>query len=133
MNRKALIVLAAFSVVGSVAIAAIGTVDWDYRDKWAVVEKFKAGLPALLQESRKDASRFNVVSLGNQFGQITVEGLHVCAHEEIGADQYIKLSEITKAVSDNPGVSRQLRELLDSDRSVSDCQFRVLQAATGIY
>ena len=133
MNRKALIILAAFSAAGSVALAAISTVDWTHRDKWTEVDEFKAELPTLLQESKEDAAKFNLLSLGHQLGKITVEGLHVCSNEEIGAEQYIKPSEITKAVSGYPGVSRQLRELLDSERSVSDCQFRVLEAATGMY
>lgn len=133
MNRKALIILAAFSAVGSVALAAISAVDWTHRGKWTEVDEFKAGLPALLQESKGDAAKFNLPRLGHQLGKMTVEGLHVCANEEIGADQYIKLSEITRALSGYPGVSRQLRELLDGERSVSDCQFRVLEAATGIY
>jgi hypothetical protein len=133
MNRKALIFIVALGAAGSVALASLNSVDVSRNDKWSEVNEFKAQLPALLQGSKNDAGKFNLASLGEQLGQMTIDGLNVCAHEEIGAEQYIKLSAIVKAVSEYPGVTLQVRELLDSERPVSDCQFRILEAATGIY
>lgn len=132
MNRMALILIAAFGAAGGV-LASLSPVDVSRKDKWAEVYQFKAQLPTLLQGSRKDAGKFNLASLGEQLGQITIDGLHVCSHEEIGAEQYIKLSAIAKSLSEFPGLALQIRDLLDSERTVSDCQLRVLEAATGIY
>ncbi len=134
MSRKRLIAgVVAFGAVASVAYAAFGVFESSPEDKWAELEAFKAGLPTLLVDSQGDPAKFNLVELGNQLGSIRVDGMQVCAHEEISADQYVKLSAIAESLSGKPGASRQLRTLLESSSSATDCQFRVLEASTGIH
>ncbi len=133
MSRKRFFVGAlALGAVVSVAYAAYGVFELSPADNWENLEAFKAGLPKLLEESQGGATEFNVVELGSRLGRIQIDGMHVCAHEEIAADQYVKLSAIADSLADNPGVSLQLRSLLESSSSVTDCQFRILEAATGV-
>lgn len=99
-------------------------------DRWAKVDDFKKGLPALLHDSQSSLPNFVITDLARQLSSIRVGGFPVCADEEISADQYIQLSEIAKKLDRYSNVTSQMNKLLDTPAGITDCQFRILDGAT---
>lgn len=98
--------------------------------KWAELDSIKAELPALLEGSDNDPRVFNIKTLAEKLGAVRVDGMAVCVHEEIAAEQYIELAEVVQRIEAHNSVMAQLNDLLASDKGISDCQFRILVAAT---
>ncbi|MFL1449306.1 hypothetical protein ACI77O_12995 [Pseudomonas tritici] len=98
-------------------------------DKWADLDNFKAELPAKLQASMSTPGSFNLQKLGDELAQFRIDEMPVCATDEISADQYIELSDVSNGLDSNPGVTMQLKKILETDKGISDCQFRVLAVA----
>jgi hypothetical protein len=118
-----------FSLATLAAVAVVSTFTFKKEDRWAQVDAFKASLPTKLAESDSSPVSFNIEELGNQLGAFRIEGMAVCAPEEIAADQYIRLSEIAQKFSAYKSVTIQIKNLLDQPTSITDCQFRVLDIA----
>lgn len=99
-------------------------------DRWAKVDDFKKGLPALLSDSQANPQNFVITDLARQLSSIRVGGFPVCADEEISSDQYIQLSEIAKKLDRYSIATSQMNKLLDTPAGITDCQFRILDGAT---
>lgn len=99
------------------------------QDKWGQVDTFKAGLSDTFKASDGRAPGFDVVRLGKELSAFRVDGMPVCADEEITADQYIELSDLASKLAEYTGFTPQLNSILDSPAGLTDCQFRVIQSA----
>nr|WP_192963205.1 hypothetical protein [Pseudomonas fluorescens] len=99
-------------------------------DRWSKLDDFKKGLPALLSASQANPEKFVITDLARQLAGIRVGEFPVCADEEISADQYIQLSEITKKLDGHSNATSQINKLLDTPAGITDCQFRILDGAT---
>lgn len=96
-------------------------------DQSVAVDSFRLGLSAMILD-RPEA--FRIQELAVTLSQFRVGGYPVCAEDEISAAQYIELVEIDEKLSDYaPTVASQLHSILESSQPISDCQFRVLEAA----
>lgn len=92
------------------------------------VDEFKRSLQRSLHS---DHQTFSIIKLAAKLGEMTAGGFPVCVSEEIAAAQYIELVEIDEnLMAAAPTVAAQLHAMLEQGLPVSDCQFRVLEAAT---
>lgn len=130
-TTKARKVLLISTIAIGLAVAAVAYIPLATEEsKWAELDSFKTELPALLGGSDNDPRVFNIKTLAEKLGAVRVDGMAVCAPEEISAEQYIELAEVVQRIEAHNSVMAQLNDLLDSDKGISDCQFRVLVAAT---
>lgn len=121
----------------TVGIAAIATFSGVFafssksplEDKWSQVDDFKTALSTAFKASGGSAPGFDVIRMGKELSAFRVDGMPVCANEEITADQYIELSELASKLAKYPGFTPQLNAILDSPTGLTDCQFRVIQSA----
>lgn len=121
-------------VAGLAAVATITSVfafssKAPSEDKWSQVDTFKAGLNTAFKASGGAAPGFDVVRMGRELSAFRVDGMPVCAQEEITADQYIELSDLATRLAGYPGFTPQLNSVLDTPNGLTDCQFRVIQSA----
>lgn len=112
-----------------VLIVAIGAAA-SYMRPAESAESFKQSLPGLLAKSVRDPKAFVIRNLAQRLGTLTDSGHTVCAHEEITAAQYVDLSDVSRKLRGYSTVTRELADLLSTDRGVTDCEFRVLDSAT---
>jgi hypothetical protein len=95
---------------------------------WKSLDDFKASLPKLLSSPQE---RFNISALADRLSSYRVAGHEVCAQDEITAAQYIELVAILDKISwVSPDAEAQLNSILEQDKPITDCLFRVLYAAT---
>lgn len=128
--RRALIIAGAVVAIGAASAAAISRSSGK-EDKWADLDAFKATLRVKLDSSAGNAGQFNITSLADKLAAFRVDGMAVCAPDEIAAEQYIQLAAINEKLTANyKGVAEQLNDLLAKDTGITDCQFRVLDTAT---
>ena len=99
-------------------------------NKWSEIDAFKTKLLVNYGDEGVDSNTFNISRLAEELGKLRIDGMAVCASDEISADQYIQLASISNALSKHPHVKVQLKVLLSGDRGLSDCQYRVLDFAT---
>lgn len=96
--------------------------------EWKSLDAFKASLPKLLANPQ---DRFNIIALADRLSSYRVAGYEVCAQDEITASQYIDLVAILDKISlVSPDAEAQLNSILEQDKPITDCVFRVLDAAT---
>lgn len=128
--RRTLIIAGIFVAIGLASAAAISDSS-KKEDKWAELDEFKASLQVKLASSAGNANHFNIDSLAGKLAAFRVDGMAVCAPDEIAAEQYIQLAAINeKLTASYKGVAAQLNDLLTKDTGITDCQFRVLDTAT---
>lgn len=96
--------------------------------EWKTLDAFKASLPKLLANPEE---HFNISALADRLSSYRVSGYEVCAQDEITAAQYIELVAILDRISlVSPDAEAQLNSILEQDKPITDCLFRVLDAAT---
>ncbi|MPQ69248.1 hypothetical protein [Pseudomonas sp. MWU12-2323] len=125
------LIIAGFVIAICLASAAVISASSQKIDKWAGLDEFKASLQAKLASSAGNADQFNIASLAGKLAAFRIDGMAVCAPDEISAEQYIQLAAINEKLTANyKGVAAQLNDLLAKDTGITDCQFRVLDTAT---
>jgi len=129
MTRRGKIILGSAICIALASSALALTLKNSPKDKWAEVDNFKAGLPAKLESSQGRSSLFNIVELSRLLSRYRIDGMPICAMEEVSAQQYVELSVLANKLAKYPPLTMQLNALLESEEGLSDCQFRILQAA----
>lgn len=129
MNRRNMVVIGSLLCIALASSALAIAFHAKPLDNWSQVDEFKKELPSKLQSTEGLKTNFDIAALAQQLSALRVNGMPVCAADEISAEQYIELSVVAEKVTAYPDVTLQLNALLDTENGLSDCQFRVLEAA----
>lgn len=130
MSRQRSVTLCAFATFAFGIAALSYAFHSTPEDRWARVDDFKRSLPGKLRSANGEAPGFDLKGLAGELARFRVEGMPVCAEEEVTADQYIELSTIAANLSNFRALTLQLNAILESPTGMSDCQFRILQSSS---